>query len=326
MPEMLAQSGVEPIPDVVDQNANNEAALLAEEVKVLRKLAAAQKRWWQDYSLLIAGMAFLLSLATSIISAWTSYRKDIHDQQAQLTNLTQSVQDLSIHEVELLDKYKNDSELRGAIYGLMSRQIASELKRASTLALELGANATTGELVTIAIGAGDAGNVSQTIQLLNLAVSAASTADEKATALRSLGYAQIRFGGSGEMQALGAKNFKRAINLDLDPNYSDLSKLSGLNVSLKIAAEYLWSAAYIPSDCSQSRIHHTKAQEYVSHLSSSDLDYARKTLGNMGINIQGTTITPFPGCPSTPEAQAIPTDSPAAKPTNTQRPLSPDVR
>src|SRR5262249_19252044 len=151
---------------------------------ILRKLAAAQKRWWQDYSLLIAGMAFLLSLATSIISAWTSYRKDIHDQQAQLTNLTQTIQDISIHQDELLDKYKDNPELRGAINGLITRQLSSEIKRAMSLSLQLGANATTGELITIAIGAGNAGDLSQTIQLLNLAVSAANSADEKSTALR----------------------------------------------------------------------------------------------------------------------------------------------
>jgi len=194
-----------------------------------------------------------------------------------------------------------------------------------SLSLQLGANTTTGELITIAIGAGNAGDVSQTIQLLNLAVSAANTADEKSTALRALGYVQIRFGGSAEMQAAGNKNFERALNLDLDPNYSDLLKLSGLDIGLKIITEQTWSAAYTPSDCSQAIIHHTKSQEYMSRVSSSDLPYVINALGAMGVGMHDTTIAPAPGCPGT-EAQATPADSPAAKPTKMERPLIPDVR
>lgn len=60
-----------------------------------RKLSSGtERRWWRNYPLLISAAAFALSLITSLISAYTSYRRDIHDQQTQLSFLTQSLQDL----------------------------------------------------------------------------------------------------------------------------------------------------------------------------------------------------------------------------------------
>ena len=69
MPEMPAQSGVKIVTNVVGQNANIDPALLGEQVKIPRKRAAAQKRWWQDCSLLIADIAFLLSLCNRSAAA-----------------------------------------------------------------------------------------------------------------------------------------------------------------------------------------------------------------------------------------------------------------
>jgi hypothetical protein len=312
----------EVVPSASIQNSEPEAALLAEEVKILRKLAAVQKRWWQDYSLLVAGMAFLLSLATSILSVWTSYQKDIHDQQAQLAKLTQSLQDLSLQQVELPNKYKDlykdNPLLYQAIANVVQNQSSSVLNNAVSVALRLGDNATTGELVTLGIGTSSMGNLTETLHLFNLAVSAANGAIEKSYALRSLGYAQILFGGSPEMRADGNKTFEKA--LSLDENYADVSKIPWAGAYLKIAAEEEWAMAWVTLDCAQARTHYAKAQEYLSGVSPNQRTYVIPALTNIGVKFDATGIAAPPGCPETGQVQTSPTGDLVVQPKKTDLP------
>ena len=213
MPASVGQPSEEALPITPSLNSEPEATLLVEEVKILRKLASVKKRWWQDYSLLIAGMAFFLSLTTSIISAWTSYRKDIHDQQAQLSSLTQSLQDLSVQETQLPDKYKELYKDKPFIYqsiaNLLQNQYSSVLNNAVSLALRLADNASTGELVTLSFGTSTLGNLTKTLQLLDLAVSVANGPIEKSYALRSLGSAEILVGGTPECRPKVTKPLRK---------------------------------------------------------------------------------------------------------------------
>src|ERR1700733_15935828 len=81
--------------------------LTADELARLRELACTpRKSWWADYGLLIAMAGFPLSLATGMISAYVGYRKDIHDQQAQLAAVLQTIQELTIKQAEVYEKYK----------------------------------------------------------------------------------------------------------------------------------------------------------------------------------------------------------------------------
>ena len=316
------QPSEEALRSTPSQNSEPEAILLAEEVKILRKLAAVQKRWWQDYSLLIAGMAFLLSLATSIISAWTSYRKDIHDQQTQLSNLTQQMQDLSVQQVELPNKYKelykDNPILYQAIANVMQNQFSSILNTAVSVALRLGDNATTGELVTLGFGTSSMGNVTETLHLLDLAVSVANGPIEKSYALRSLGSAKILTGGTPEMRAEGNKTFEKALRVD--ENYPDVLKIPAGAAFFKIAAEQQWALAWAPSDCAQARTHHAKAQEYLSGMSSDQRASLVSGLTNIGVKFDSTGIAALPGCPETAQVQANPTGDLVPKPMKTDLP------
>lgn len=321
MPSSVDPLSEEALPNASNKNSEPEATLLTEEVKILRKLASVQKRWWQDYSLLVAVMAFLLSLTTAIISAWTSYRNDIHEQQAQLATLTQTLQDLSVQQVELptkhKDLYKANLPVYQALVNLMVNQYSSVLKNAVSLAIRLGDDASTGELVTLGIGASSMGNVAETLQLFDLAVSAANGAIEKSYALRSLGYAQILLGGSPEMQAEGNKTFEKALSLDRD--YSDVSKIPWEGTFLKIAAEQEWAMAWVTLDCAQARTHYAKAQEYLSGVALNQRAYVVSALTNIGIKFDTSGIAPL-GCPQTGQAKADQTDNLAAKPMKTGLP------
>jgi hypothetical protein len=279
-----------------------EDSLLIEGISVLRKLAQNRKPWWKDYSLLIAIMAFVLSLATSVISVWTSYRKDVHDQQAQLAGITQSIQDLLIKDAEIAAKDKKDEEEAKAsptgisvpaaanpIHGIIASQASTLLRNSAALALRLGTNATPGELTTIAQGSANAGNLVEAHRLLEIAVTSATNANEESLALRRLGEVELRWSAvlpsqspprnwralfgdhvltSSEMRERGNLHYQQAA--DLEAKYKDLLTLPQAVAYLKLAAEMDWARALtFIDDCNEARIHFARAQRYTAEQGSS---------------------------------------------------------
>jgi hypothetical protein len=102
--------------------AHNDV-LSREETALLLRLARNQKSWWKDYSLLIAGLAFVLALITSLITAWTGYVKDIHDQQARLAEIIQSMQDLILKVPEVRQRYKDSpGDLPGILTSIAQQE------------------------------------------------------------------------------------------------------------------------------------------------------------------------------------------------------------
>ena len=75
-----------------DSTSEQRAALpviitfTSDEMLALKELVVEKRRgFWRIYSLLISLCAFMLSLITAVISAYVSYKKDIHDQLGELS-------------------------------------------------------------------------------------------------------------------------------------------------------------------------------------------------------------------------------------------------
>jgi hypothetical protein len=118
-----------------------------EEIAALLRLARDKKSWWKDYSLLIAVLAFLLSLVTTMVSTWIGHLKDVHDQQTQLLSLTQDLQDLDLKSRQ----YRQQYSLGGPIFTSIAQQERAIHSDAVAVALGLGTNAPTGELIILAL-------------------------------------------------------------------------------------------------------------------------------------------------------------------------------
>jgi hypothetical protein len=102
-----------------------------------------------NYSVLIAAMAFLLSLVTTMISIWTGHVKDVHDQQAHLVVLTQDLLNLDLKVPEIRRQYEISPDLHSILTSI-AQQERSIHGDAVALALGLGTNAPAGELITLA--------------------------------------------------------------------------------------------------------------------------------------------------------------------------------
>jgi hypothetical protein len=269
----------------------------AEELIALKALAAKPQRpWWQDYPFLVSVLAFALSLLTSIISAYVAHTRDIHDEQSQLAATLGTIQDLNLKQVELHEKYKN-SPYEGQASGLIANQVNSALHTAAKLGLQLGPKASSADLTAIAQGVYGLGEYQVSLKLLQYALTAAESANDKSIALRDLGFYTIRTGRGGTALKAGEDYFQQALNLDRE---FDLSDQPLVIAWLRSSAQFGWASAVAPMDCAAAQRHFS---EGIKVLSSAPLTIDFEQARSAAKQQWNTGIGGVPNCvpdPSTP--------------------------
>jgi hypothetical protein len=270
-------------------------AVRDEELALLRKLALTKKHWWQEPAILIAAMAFLLSLVTTIISAWTSHQKDIHDQQEQLVKLILDMKDLRLQWSDISNQYKNDPGTLSSLRTTLATQERAIQRYAVALARSLGSNASTGEFVILAQDSVVEGNMTEAVSLYELAISASASPLDVSWALRNLAGLEMRF-DSPEMRTAGNANYQRLV--DLDAEYPDLNKEVGLKLFVKTIGEFEWGEALMRIDCKEARLHFDKAQSHLSSVPVVFREGVERNLTDRNVSIQGGKIL-APACPAT---------------------------
>jgi hypothetical protein len=246
-----------------------------DELLELKRVASKPaESFWRNYPLLVAMAAFALSLSTSVISAYTSYRKDVHDEQAQLAATIQSIQDLMIKQAEVYDKYKGTA-YEAPTANLITAQINTMLRTASDLAARLGTDATTAELTTVAQGIYATGDQILTRQLLKTALAAARNANDESIALRYLGFMEVRSAATPEQRKAGEELFARAAALD---QKYDLAQVPYAVHFLRAAAEFGWSDAIAPFDCNAGKAHFVDAvNDLLANPRTPEMDQMRRS-------------------------------------------------
>lgn len=264
-----------------------ESPLTSEEVRQIRVMIRALPiPWWKNHALMIAGAGFLLALVTAAVSAYVGYRKDIHDRQAQLATTLQTMQEVTgkifekqkpipspIGQAQLPREQQpffggpNPSgrpptadmppRVPGAppqthdqdpSVGMGMALVNTLLRRGVELALGLGTEASTGELIILAEGTKYYGQYMISEQLLNLALETAQNANDASIALRKLGQLKLLPGTTAAIQREGEEYFSRATKLD-----SKYTMPPHVVPFLKAIAELEWADAIAPLDCAGAR-------------------------------------------------------------------------
>jgi len=226
--------------------------LTADELARLREIAATPKKaWWADYGLLLGIAGFSLSLLTGIVSVYVGHQKDIHDQQAQLAATLQNIQDLTIKQAEVYEKYKGTAY--EATASMITSEVNSAYKSATELALRLGSNATTAELTMIAqaqYGIGDSATIQR---LLENALANAQNANDESIALRYLGFFKIRNAQTPEARKQGEDLYLKAMSLE--NKYDNIKAFPYSIHFLRATSAFDWSTAIAPYDCAAAQKH-----------------------------------------------------------------------
>jgi hypothetical protein len=277
--------------------ADHENVLLADEVRDLLRIARLQKPWWRDYSLLVALLAFALSLIVAVISTWTSDRKDIHEQQAQLSSIVQNLNNITLKQAELIttNQGKDYSNISGLI-NLLNAQHLTLLHNADDVASRLGNDVTATELIEIAVGLEGQGNLSEAHRLLSTAVNVATTPTEEALALRTLGTLEIASATSPKMMEEGDSRFKRALQLGSESKFSDISQFPQAIAYLRMFVEFDWASALASRNCDEARRHFRDGQEYLSKIPSPSTPEVEQIRSIVKNDLEHGTINNQPGC------------------------------
>jgi hypothetical protein len=249
-------------------------AFTPEQLLRLHELANTPKKpWWRDYPLMIGGAGFVLSLATGIISAVVGYRKDIHDQQAQLAGVLQNIQELTLKQAEVYEKYKGTAYEAPAA-NMITAQVNTAVRTATDLALRLGTNATTAELATIAQGQYGVGDATSVRLLLEAALAAARNANDESVALRSLGFFKIQSATTPDARQAGQVLYARAMTLDAK---YDLQSLPYSVHFLRATASLDWANAIAPFDCAGAQAHFAEgARDLLANPRTPEMDQMRR--------------------------------------------------
>jgi hypothetical protein len=252
--------------------------------------------WWRDYTMLIAGAGFALSLATGMISAYVGHQKDVHDQQAQLADTLQRIQELTLRQAEVYDKYKGTA-FEAPSANMITAEINTAVRTATELALRLGSNATTAELTTIAQGQYGVGDAATTQRLLKAALAAAQNANDESIALRYLGYFDIHSGGTPDARREGEALYARA--LELDTKY-DLQAFPYSQHFLKATASFDWASAIALYDCPGAQAHYADGiTNLLANPRTPEMDQMRRMARGAYVNGIGAVIACKP--PDQPE-------------------------
>ena len=244
--------------DAAPDSPEREAPFSSDEVHRLREmLGTPPTPWWKNYPLIIAGAGFLLSLTTAVISAYVGHRKDVHDRQAQLATTIQTIQELTAKQYQMLTK--SAVVTPGALTQqqedpsiAISVALVNTLhRRGVELALGLGTEASTAELIVLAEGSYALGNYVTTEHLLKLALESAQSANDESIALRRLAYVTIQTSTTLAARRDGEEFYNQAANLDR--KYRTLPPYA-MNF-LKATGELDWADGVASYDCTGAQRH-----------------------------------------------------------------------
>ena len=235
-----------------------EVTLSSDDIAAIKALPRARDNgFWKNYSLLISVCAFLLSLATAIISAYVSHQRDIHDQLSELNNAIRTIQELNLKHIEVTTKY---SGIQGnPAEELIRNQIYIATISAADVAVRVGSYATTASVIPISQNLYGYGQYQKAKQLAEIGLTAARSAEDESAALVWLGAMKFKL-QTPEAIKEGNQYFEQARHLDVKYAISD----SDLAAFIEAGVELNWAESLAFFDCNLAQKHYSEGWKILS--------------------------------------------------------------
>jgi len=199
-------------------------------------------RSWKAPSVFIAVLALILSLVTALISAYTAYRKDIHDRQAELSDLAEKLAELNV-----LTSDFNKLSRRGVLS-----------KRGYSIARELGESARSPDLMVLAESLIKLYDYAAARKTMEQAINVSQDFFEKLPALRVLANFRIVYGDTEKDRELGDAYYQQAISLAdnfKEMPAAEIAYTNGLT-------HQMWVRSWAKWNCNKSKVHLDQLQYY----------------------------------------------------------------
>jgi hypothetical protein len=233
----------------------NEFSLLRKEIDLLTTIV--EKR--EPKLLLMSSLAFVLSLGTALVSAYTAHQKDIHDEQQELAVTLQQLQDMPIKTQDMITKFKS-TPMEFFVTGALSNQTTTLLYHARDLALDLGSAAPASSLLAVGEALASQPDYVGATKVLELAIANARNFIDETSALRELGFIEVFTGDTPMIKNEGNALFEKAMGVAT--KYPDVLKQPPFLAYTYGWTESSWAAAWAPSDCDKAKAHLDEASKW----------------------------------------------------------------
>lgn len=238
-------------------------------------IIAFQKRkepWYRDTSFIISSAAFLISLITSGISAYRTYRQDINSRKDALQSTIQQYYSTSLANVANQFAFQKDLSgptdpryaisqyFVGGANTIVQNANVAFAKQALSLVNELGRNASSVDLGETAVILGSVNQFNAGDELYKRAIDNSSNSVEYLGATRGLAAQQYYLGNKDE----SLLNIKKS--LDVFSKFPNEANSEYVNFTT--AQTYLFWAGFVrATDCKLSNENISQAARYVELLS-----------------------------------------------------------
>jgi hypothetical protein len=210
-------------------------------------------------SVIIASLGFFLAVYVAWDSTQTAKAKDLHDQQAELYQITEELSLMETQETQL-DPQATNFVILNHYYGTR-RSMAT--RRGLWLVKKLRKDASPSETLFIAWSLIGLEDYKTAIDLEKQAGEVADNYFDKVTALRELGQSQIVFSDNEADRETGDKALQQAMHLDDEPNYKYLKQnLIGLSDSYA-QTQFTWMNAWAYFNCEKAQEHFAVAKSWI---------------------------------------------------------------
>lgn len=230
----------------------------------LKPASAPEAPWWKNVAVLIAVLAFALSLTTSIIAAYAAYRRDIHDQQAELSADVEKLLQIPVTEAALA--YSAGGPDMTTLEPVFTEQRRMLTLEAYNLARRLGRDAGAPELMTVAELLTGFENYRAAKQMSRQATSVADNFSDEVSALRNFGLTIIRFASNDSERADGEHAFEEA--MDIGSKYPDVARNPEEIAYAHALTQVAWTDAESGFDCTKAEFHIQQADKFTQAASN----------------------------------------------------------
>jgi tetratricopeptide (TPR) repeat protein len=244
----------------LEEELSDSIEVMQQEIGALQVQAMEKKRpWYCDVTTMVATLAFLLSLCTTLFSYWQTQQQQLHNNRAELRSLLQRLSELPKENAILTQTY-TDRLISGQIGGYIQQENAMLAKHAAELMRTLPANAvSSSEYIMVSNALSFSALYEESLQLLETADVSIRDASDGSTIYRSKAILLFQ---TGDFQG-GRTAFQQA--LDIFQRYP--TSVPNFQTSSSAFTQMGWAQAEAgQGQCVEARQHIAQARQLIQPL------------------------------------------------------------
>jgi tetratricopeptide (TPR) repeat protein len=263
------------------------------ELAVLKAASEKKTPWFKEPSTIVATLAFIFSLGTTVVSYIRTEQQDVHDARTELQGYIEKLSSLPKDSYTLLKDFQNDPQAAADLSGTLNGERVYYARRAAEVIQHIPNKVSSTEANFVALALFQSGRYTEGTHLATLAIANAKDYIEELAADRNLGGFLIYQGKLKE----GRDKLQSALEIFSNSKYFENNDDTKNNCSFE--TEVYWAGAEANAgQFSEAKTHIDNAHKILAKMPSGpEKDWNAQRLA---------TFQASPGPSSTPGILGLP--------------------